>query len=88
MVVLGMIGIAITTYATSASRTASLSGAGQKAYALAEAGANTGASLLAGDAHPETWSASTSWYLSDNDMGTPRVLAARTVGHGISPLVR
>jgi Tfp pilus assembly protein PilX len=55
MVVLGMIGIAITTYATSASRTASLSGAGQKAYALAEAGANSGASVLAADSHPETW---------------------------------
>jgi Tfp pilus assembly protein PilX len=55
MVVLGIIGIAITTYTTSAQRNASLGGAAQKAYALAEAGANSGAAVLAADSHPETW---------------------------------
>jgi len=47
LVVLGMLGIVITTYSTAGQRTASRSSAGVSAYSLAEAGINNAMALLA-----------------------------------------
>jgi hypothetical protein len=47
LVVLGMLGVVVTTYTTSGQRTASRSSAGVSAYSLAEAGINNAMSILA-----------------------------------------
>ena len=47
LVVLGMLGVVVTTYTTSGQRTASRSSAGVSAYSLAEAGINNAMSVLA-----------------------------------------